>query len=85
MFGPAESPNQTKERLKRNWKKEGEGKRLLLDRAKYPALPETPDKGVSPDAPLCPKCRCYMVLCTSQYGQFWGCGQFPRCKGTRRV
>lgn len=35
--------------------------------------------------PLCPKCRSKMVLRTSRNTQddFWGCGQYPSCKGTR--
>ena len=53
--------------MKRNWKKQGESRRLARDLAKYPALPATPDKGVSP------------------HGPFWGCGRFPKCKGTKSI
>lgn len=36
----------------------------------------------------CPRCRSEMVLRTAQRGknagsQFWGCGKYPRCRGTR--
>lgn len=34
--------------------------------------------------PDCPRCQRKMVLRNGKYGKFWGCSQFPRCKGTRR-
>jgi ssDNA-binding Zn-finger/Zn-ribbon topoisomerase 1 len=30
----------------------------------------------------CAECGFPMVLRTSRYGKFWGCSQFPECKGT---
>lgn len=41
-------------------------------------------------APHCPKCGRLMVLRTIKKGphaggQFWGCPDFPRCKGTRKI
>ena len=37
--------------------------------------------------PICPKRGCgkEMVLRTEQYGRFWGCPRFPRCRGYRPV
>lgn len=32
-------------------------------------------------SPSCPICRGDMVLKTGRHGQFWGCSQFPSCKG----
>lgn len=32
---------------------------------------------------LCPECNGPMVSRTGQYGVFWGCKAFPKCKGTR--
>ena len=32
---------------------------------------------------LCPDCGGKMVPRTSAHGKFWGCANFPRCKGTR--
>lgn len=34
-------------------------------------------------APLCPECDGEMVSRKSQYGTFWGCKKYPKCKGTR--
>ena len=41
-------------------------------------------------APLCPKCSGSMVLRTVRKGsaagqKFWGCGDYPACRGTRRI
>src|ERR1700678_2337071 len=41
-----------------------------------------------PVVPLCPKCSKAMVLRTARRGQytgsgFWGCENYPKCKGTR--
>ena len=40
------------------------------------------------DTPHCPLCNRLMVLRTARRGasagsEFWGCDQFPRCRGTR--
>jgi ssDNA-binding Zn-finger/Zn-ribbon topoisomerase 1 len=32
---------------------------------------------------LCPDCDGEMVSRTGQYGVFWGCKAYPKCKGTR--
>lgn len=34
---------------------------------------------------LCPKCGSEMVKRKSVYGEFYGCGNFPRCRGTRKI
>ena len=31
----------------------------------------------------CPDCQGEMLPRSSQYGKFWGCKAYPRCKGTR--
>ena len=33
----------------------------------------------------CPKCKGHMSLCNGQYGLFFGCDNFPKCKGARGV
>ncbi len=38
----------------------------------------------SPEAPLCPVCGGPMVRRKGPRGFFWGCGAFPRCRGTRQ-
>lgn len=40
-----------------------------------------PKKGIRADAPHCIQCGAYMLLKTSYFGQFYGCSQYPRCKG----
>ncbi len=50
-----------------------------------------PPKAVNentPATPTCPKCGSPMVLRTARKGtnagnSFWGCGQYPKCRGTR--
>jgi len=39
------------------------------------------------DAPKCPRCESAMAVRTSRKTgeQFWGCTQFPACKGTRKA
>lgn len=42
------------------------------------------------DAPICPKCGAPMVLRTATKGdnkgnQFYGCSQFPKCRGIRQI
>lgn len=34
---------------------------------------------------LCPKCGAEMVKRKSMYGEFYGCSNFPRCRGTRKI
>ena len=34
------------------------------------------------DIVICPICFSNMVLKNSKYGLFWGCSQWPKCKGT---
>jgi len=35
------------------------------------------------DKNLCPECNGEMIARSGQYGKFWGCKNFPTCKGTR--
>lgn len=36
-----------------------------------------------PENVKCPDCNGEMVPRKSQYGTFWGCKSYPKCKGTR--
>lgn len=36
-----------------------------------------------PENVKCPECDGEMVSRKSQYGIFWGCKAYPKCKGTR--
>lgn len=40
---------------------------------------------VTDKTPKCPDCGHLMVQRESQYGKFWGCRQYPICKGTRKL
>jgi len=42
-------------------------------------------KEESEETPLCPTCETPMVKRTGVKGEFWGCSNFPKCKGTRQV
>lgn len=35
--------------------------------------------------PLCPKCGSEMIERSGMYGKFFGCKNFPRCKGSRNI
>jgi len=35
--------------------------------------------------PSCPRCGSPMRRRSGRHGQFWGCSQYPRCKGTRKI
>lgn len=35
--------------------------------------------------PTCPRCSSPMLRRSGRYGQFWGCSQYPGCKGTRKI
>ncbi len=34
---------------------------------------------------LCPKCGAKMVKRKGKFGEFYGCSDFPRCRGTRKI
>lgn len=38
---------------------------------------------MKPENVKCPDCDGEMVSRKSQYGTFWGCKDYPKCKGTR--
>lgn len=38
---------------------------------------------MKPENLKCPDCEGEMVPRSSQYGKFWGCKAYPKCKGTR--
>lgn len=62
-----------------------------INRVAKPVFKKAPDAqksaptNVSLLHPLCPKCRSKMILRTAKNTQedFWGCKQYPACKGTR--
>jgi len=49
-----------------------------------PARPAIPQ---ATSAPSCPVCGSVMVKRTNHTdgSKFWGCSQFPKCRGTRRI
>ena len=48
--------------------------------------PPTPPCGTATSGvPTCPRCGSPMHRRSGRYGQFWGCSQYPRCKGTRNI
>jgi hypothetical protein len=53
-------------------------------------MADTPTKGSSdPKSPAivpnCPKCGDLMKKRTGKFGEFWGCVNYPECKGTRQA
>ncbi|MBK1655942.1 topoisomerase DNA-binding C4 zinc finger domain-containing protein [Allochromatium vinosum] len=45
--------------------------------------PTSPRVTTRSGTPTCPYCGSSMRLRSGRYGQFWGCSQYPGCKGTR--
>lgn len=39
----------------------------------------------SSSAPTCPTCHKSMYRRSGRYGSFWGCSQYPKCRGTRNI
>lgn len=73
---------------------EGQQLALMIDTVKVqpPARHVEPAKQSNPMSTdtLCPLCGSRMVMRTARKGinagqQFWGCSNYPRCKGTRTV
>ena len=49
-----------------------------------------PQKPAQPKAPACPHCRKLMVIKVARTGRnaggnFWGCGDYPKCRGIRAM
>jgi len=64
----------------------------LVHNAKTTSLVEyaVPENPASTQVPICPKCGRAMVLRTAKKGQnagsqFYGCSQFPKCRGIRSI
>jgi hypothetical protein len=46
----------------------------------------TPPKTIATSStPTCPRCGSLMRQRSGRYGKFWGCSQYPRCRGTRNI
>jgi len=65
-----------------NWVGLQRAKRLRQDREAATKI--YPKPGITPLAPLC-DCGCYMLLRGGPYGFFWGCSQYPKCKGIKKL
>jgi hypothetical protein len=52
--------------------------------SRYLPAPPPPAPPREPD-PTCPKCKGTMLLRRGPRGEFWGCGRYPRCRGTRAI
>ena len=53
--------------------------------ARAKANPATAGESASAPTIACPLCGAPMVKRASQYGEFWGCSTYPRCRGTRKI
>jgi len=69
----------------------GYSEQLATERLRKRRLDQSPgaERG-EPAAPACPQCGGLMALRTAKAGkapgsQFWGCTQYPECKGTQPV
>lgn len=40
---------------------------------------------ISRNRPICPLCKNQMEIRMGKRGDFWGCDQFPTCRGTRNI
>jgi len=75
---------------------EGQQLAAMIDLVKNSPAPRTervastaePGRNVAQTAPICPACSATMILRTAKKGsavgqQFWGCSNYPRCRGIR--
>jgi hypothetical protein len=49
-----------------------------------------PEKPIEPQAPACPHCKKVMIMKVARTGpnaggNFWGCGDYPKCRGIRAI
>lgn len=64
---------------------------VLTPEAKVPVVPEpVPQQPPQPNAPACPHCKKVMVMKVARTGRnaggnFWGCGDYPKCRGIRAI
>lgn len=54
-------------------------------RAGWSTNPTPPRVTSTSGAPTCPRCRSSMRRRSGRHGMFWGCSQYPSCKGTRKI
>ncbi len=64
------------------------GKRVLVSKGLLAHQEERaerahPSEEGSEEAPACPECGAPMTLREGKFGRFWGCSNYPKCKGTR--
>jgi restriction system protein len=57
---------------------------------KAPSPPPIPKPVAAPEAPACPHCRKPMVIRVARTGanaggNFWGCSNYPKCRGIRAI
>ncbi|MDD2763442.1 MAG: AAA domain-containing protein [Opitutaceae bacterium] len=56
-----------------------------LRKIRQPAAAQGKGSGLPEEGPACPKCGGKTRLRTGQWGQFYGCEKFPKCKGKQPV
>lgn len=61
---------------------DGEALLRMLPRRAVPALVEPAERSAEV---TCPQCGSLMVQRRGRRGAFWGCRQYPRCRGTRPI
>jgi DNA-binding helix-hairpin-helix protein with protein kinase domain len=50
----------------------------------FPTITPSRPTGTT-STPTCPRCGSPMLRRSGRHGQFWGCSQYPGCKGTRNI
>ncbi|NJD04566.1 MAG: DUF2726 domain-containing protein [Ruminiclostridium sp.] len=63
---------------------------VLLEANVVAPIQPVPEKNISVDIPVCPKCGIAMVLRTLQKGDnqgksFYGCANFPKCRSIKEI
>lgn len=43
-----------------------------------------PEKDISEDVQICPECGGELIRRKGKFGEFWGCGNYPRCRHTKK-
>lgn len=61
------------------WRKTRDGKMVWL--FDFDTAPGDPEERLLFET--CPDCGGGMVIKTGKYGSFWGCPEYPKCRGTK--
>lgn len=58
----------------------------MIENGFKPSWADQPDSpAIKPNSPSCPICGKVMVRREGKKGDFWGCSQYPNCRGVKNI